>query len=194
MEQARACLAEAERLNGGPFGRLRLAMGGTDSTIRQMGQFIQSCMAQMGLSVELEMYDWPTFLEKMRNGSHQIFYTGWTADYPDVENFMQVFYSKNAPWPNQSHYTNPEFDAIYEKIAVMPDSPERTALYRKAERLVMADLPSAFVYHRVAYILHHDWIENIFPNAYRAEINGLGLTKFFKLNMEKRDAYKKTYK
>ena len=194
MDQARQYLAEAERLNGGPFGRLRLAMGGTDSTIRQMGQFIQSCMAQMGLSVELEMYDWPTFLEKMRNGSHQMFYTGWTADYPDVENFMQVFYSKNSPWPNQSQYVNPAFDAIYEKIAVMPDCPERTALYRQAERLVMADLPCAFVFHRVAYILHHDWVENIYPNAYRAEINGLGLTKFFQLDTEKRDAYKKTFR
>lgn len=191
---ARQTLAEAEKLNGGPFGRLRLAMGGTDSTIRQMGQFIQSGMAQIGLSVELEMFDWPTFLERMRNGSHQLYFSGWMSDYPDVESFMQVFYSKNAPWPNSMQYSSPAFDAIYEQIEEMQDSPERTELYRQAQRIVVEDMPAAFVYHRISYLLHHEWLDNIVPNAYRADTNGMGLTKFFQLDSEKRDVYRKTFR
>lgn len=194
LVKAREYLKEAERLHGGPFGRLRLAIGGTDTTYRQMVQFIQSNIAQLGLTVEVELFDWPTFLEKLRNGSHQIFFSGWMADYPDVENFLQVYYSKNSPWPNSSQYSNPAFDAIYEQIAVMPDSPERTELYRRAERMVVEDMPCAFVYHRIAYILHHEWVGNIIPNAFRADTNGMGLTKFFQLDTEKREAYKQKFR
>jgi ABC-type transport system substrate-binding protein len=194
MARAREYLKEAERVHGKPFGRLRLAMGGTDTTYRQMGQFIQSNIAQLGLTVEVELFDWPTFLEKLRNGSHQMFFSGWTADYPDVESFMQLYYSKNAPWPNNTMYNNPAFDAIFERIAVMPDSPERTALYQQAQRMVVADLPCAYVFHRIAYILRHDWVENVVPNAYRTDTNGMGLTKFFKVDMDKREAYKKKFR
>ena len=194
LNKARRRLAEAEQLNGGPIGPLRLAIGGTDSTIRQMGQFLQNCMASIGLRVELEMFDWPTYLERLRNGSHQMFFSGWMADYPDAENFMKIYYSKNAPWPNSSQYSNPEFDAIYEQIAVMPDSPERTELYRKAQRIVVQDLPKAFVYHRISYLLHHEWVKNVVPNAYRADMNGMGLTKFYQLDTDTREHYKKTFR
>lgn len=194
VDKARAYLRQAEQVKGGAFGKLRLAMGGTDTTYRQMGQFVQSALAQIGLSVELELYDWPTFLEKLRNGSHQMFFSGWMADYPDVENFMQLYYSKNIPWPNSTQYNNPAFDALYEQIAVMADSPRRTALYQQAQRLVVADLPCAYLYHRVAYLLHHDWVENLIPNAYRADTNGMGLTKYYRLDTQKRDAYKKKFK
>lgn len=194
QERARYYLAEAERINGGPLGRLRLAMGGTDATIRQTGQFLQNCMAQIGLTVELEMFDWPTFLERMRTGRLQMFFSGWIADYPDAENFLQVYYSKNSPWPNSTQYNNPEFDAVYERISVMPDSPERTALYHQAQRLVVNDLPAAYVYHRISYLLHHEWVENIVPNSYRPDTNGMGMTKFFKVDSEKRERYKKRFR
>lgn len=191
---AREQLQEAERLNGGPFGRLRLALGGTDTTYRQMGQFLQSGMAQIGLSVEIEMFDWPTYLERMRNGDHQMFFSGWMADYPDAETFMQLYYSKNIPWPNSTQYRNPVFDAIFEQIAGMPDGPERTELYRQAERRVVEDLPNAYIYHRISYLLHHEWVNNIVPNSYRADTNGMGLTKFFQLDTDKRDAYKENFR
>ena len=194
LGRAREYLKEAERIHGGPFDRLRLAMGGTDTTYRQMAQFVQSNIAQLGLTVEIELFDWPTFLERLRNGSHQMFFSGWMADYPDAENFMQVYYSKNAPWPNSTQYNNPAFDAIYERIAEMPDSPERTALYQEAQRIVVEDLPSAFIYHRIAYILRHDWVENVVPNAYRSDTNGMGFTKFYRLDSEKRDVFKKTFR
>ena len=56
---------------------------------------------------------------------------------------MQLFYSKNAPdqGVNQSVYSNPAFDAIYEQASVMGDTPERRELYREMEEIVMEDCP-----------------------------------------------------
>jgi ABC-type transport system substrate-binding protein len=194
LDKARACLQEAQQIYGRRIPKLRLAVGGTDTTYRQIAQFYQRNIQELGLEVEIELYDWPTFLEKMRKNQLQLIAgTGWMADYPDTESFLQVFYSKNASWPNSTNYSSPDFDRIYEQVRVMPECPERTRLYRQAERIVMEDLPVAFVYHRIGYILYHEWVGNFKPNAYKAECMGGGFAKYYTLDTEKRRAYWEKY-
>ena len=66
--------------------------------------------------------------------------TGWTMDYPDTENTMQLFYGPNAsPGSNSANYDNPEFNRLFRAAAVMPPSPMRTALYRNMNRIVLDD-------------------------------------------------------
>ncbi len=190
VEKAKKYLAQAEELNGGPLPSFKLTVGGTDTTYRQMGQFLQMLLENIGLDVEAVYLDWPTFLEKLRTKGVQLFMAGWIADYPDVENFLQIYYSKNAPWPNSRNYSNQEFDEIYEKAAVMFDGPERRELYRKAERIVVEDVQCAFIYHRIWYAMHHEWIKNFKPDAYKSESCGYGLSKYYRVDTSKRAIYK----
>lgn len=60
----------------------------------------------------------------------------WIADYPDGDNFMQLFYSKNIGESNTSCTDIPEYDKLYEKASKLPDSPERTALWVDMARLL----------------------------------------------------------
>ena len=76
----------------------------------------------------------------------------------------------------------------------MDDGPERTELYRKAQRLVVEDVPVAFMYHRIWYAMHHDWVKNIKPNAYKSQTNGYGLSKYYRVDVKKRKAYQSKYK
>ena len=193
-EKAKTLLKQAGELYGGELPGLKLTIPGTDTTYRQMGQFLLAALQDIGLDVEVEYLDWPTYLEKLRTKSVQLFSSGWIADYPDVENFLQIFYGKNSPWPNSFNYSNPEFDKIYEQAAVMSDSPERTELYRKAERIVVEDAPCAFMFHRIFYVMHHEWIENFKVDAYKPDSFGYGLSKYYKVDAAKRAAYQKKYK
>lgn len=187
---ARQYLRQAEAIHGGPIPKLSMAFGGTDTTYRQMAQFIQRNIQELGLEIEIELYDWPTFLEKMRKNQLQLYGgTGWMADYPDTESFLGIFYSKNAPWPNSSQYASPEFDAIYEQVCTMGPCPERTELYRRAERIVMEDMPVAFIFHRIGYVLYHEWLNNFKASAYKADCLGGGYTKYWKIDPEKRREY-----
>jgi ABC-type transport system substrate-binding protein len=186
-ERARQLVKQAEKICGGKLPTLTLAMPGTDVVFRQRGEFLKRCFKEVGLDFEIDYMDWPTFQNKIKTKSAQIFSLGWIADYPDAENFLQLFYSKNAsPGPNNFNYSNPEFDRIYEQVAVMPDSPERTELYRKAERLIVEDCPAVFLMHGVAYVLYHDWVYNYKPNAF-----AYGLSKYRRIDVAGRAAYKK---
>jgi ABC-type transport system substrate-binding protein len=185
-ERAVRLVERARHLNGGRLPTLVLAMPGTDVVSRQQGQFLSRCLEGAGLDIEVDYMDWPTFQNSVKTKSAQMFTLGWIADYPDAENFLQLFYSRNAsPGPNNFNYSNPRFDAIYERISAMPDSPERTELYRKAERIVVEDCPAAFLMHGVAYVLTHDWLSNYKPHAF-----GYGLGKYRRIDTAVRSTYR----
>ena len=188
-DRARELVKQARKIHA-KLPALTLSMGGTDTLARQIGQFYQRCFKQVGLDVQVEYMDWPTFQDRIKTKSARMFSLGWVADYPDAENFLQLFYSKNAsPGPNNFNYSNPEFDRLYEAAAVMPDSPQRTELYQKAERIVVRDCPAAFINHRVAYVLHHDWVGNYKPHVFQ-----YGLAKYRRVDINKRAAYKELLK
>ena len=190
-EKAKQLLKEAEKIHGGKLPQLTLSIGSTDTQRRQLGQYYQRCLKEVGLDIELEFMDWPIFMEKLNTKSCQMFSVGWMADYPDTETFLQIFYSKNAaPGPNHYNYSSERFDEIYEKVVVMPDGPERTELYREAERIVVEDCPTVFTLHRVRYILRHDWLGNHKPN----DIFMYGMWKYRKADGAKRAAYKELLK
>ncbi len=186
IERGKKLVEQAKQLNKGMLPVLTLAMPSTDVVARQYGQFYKKSFKGIGLELEIDYMDWPTYLERMHRKDLQMFQSGWIADYPDAENFLQLFYGKNvSPGPNSFNYINAEFDKLYEEASVMPDTPERTKLYRQAQEMIIEDCPAVFLLHGVAFTLHHSWVENYKPNTFQH-----GLSKFRRINVEKRRAYK----
>ncbi len=82
---------------------------------------------------------------------------GWGLDYPDAEDTLQLFYGPNgSPGSNDANWRNPEFDRLYEQAAVMLPSPERTALYRRMNQLVIDDCVAITGLARNRIYLWHD--------------------------------------
>ncbi len=189
-DKARELLKEAEQIYGRALPELKMAIPGTDSFNRQLGQFLKRYVTAVGLDVEVEYMDWPTYMEKVNTRSVQMFCSGVRASIPDAEDFLGMFYSKYwAPGSNRFNYLNPEFDKLYEKIEVMFESPERRELYRKMELIVLEDCPAAFLNHRVVFALHHDWYKNYKPHAF-----AYGMSKYRRIDMKKRAEYKELLK
>lgn len=81
---------------------------------------------------------------------------GWGLDYPDAENTLQLFYGPNAsPGSNAANYRNPGYDALYEQAAVMQPSPERTAIYRRMNRMIIDDCVTISGLSRTRIALWH---------------------------------------
>jgi ABC-type transport system substrate-binding protein len=189
-QKSKELLVEAEKINGGKIPTLTIALQGTDTFYRQYGSFLQRQLNAIGLEVEVEYMDWPTFQDKVNKRQVQMFAAGSGATIPDAQDLLSSFYSKFwSPGFNSCNYLNPEFDRLYEEAEVMLDSPERIKLYQKMELIVLEDCPVAFLDHRVGYVLAHDWYKNYHPHIF-----GYGLSKYQKVDLKKRAEYGKLLK
>jgi ABC-type transport system substrate-binding protein len=65
----------------------------------------------------------------------------WIADYPDGDNFMQLFYGPNVGQSNSSCTRLPEYDALYQQTQKLPAGPERDLLYHKMARILEVYAP-----------------------------------------------------
>ena len=81
---------------------------------------------------------------------------GWGLDFPDAENTLQLFYGPNgSPGSNDANYRNREFDRLYENTSTMLPSPERTALYRQMNQMVIDDCVALTGLARTRILLWH---------------------------------------
>ena len=189
-QKAKELLKEAEKIHGGKLPRLKMAMPGTDTWYRQFGQFLKRNLNAAGLEVEVQYMDRPTYQEKVNTISVQMFSSGTSASIPDAQDFLSMFYSKyQTPGRNKFNYSNPEFDRLYEKAQVLPDSAERRRLYQRMELIALEDCPVTLLNHRVAYVLHHGWYKNYKQHAF-----AYGLSKYRRIDMAERAAYKELLK
>ena len=162
---------------------------GENPEFRQAAELFANFMERIGVVVKPSYNNWPTFLEKMERRQAQLFSLGWVADYPDAENFLQLFYGPNSsPGPNHANYSNPEFDKLYERVREMQDSPARTALYVKMSDLVVEDCPWIFTSNPLSYGLHHDWVED-----YKYHDFPYGMVKYYKVDVTGRGKWKASY-
>jgi oligopeptide transport system substrate-binding protein len=184
-QRANQLLKQAADIYGGKLPQLTLTMPGSGSGFRKEGDFFRHCLTQIGLDVVVEYVDWPAFQEKVRNKNVQLFCASWIGQYPDAENFLQLFYSKNIQSGlNSFNYSNVSFDKIYEQASVMTDCSRRDELYRQAEMIIISDCPAVFLRHGMGVILYHNWLKNFKPNAY-----GYGLSKYRRLDAQMRKYY-----
>ncbi len=116
----------------------------TSVTERQMFEQFRSFMADIGYPSEkvrpLTFATYGDYARAYLNREVMLLTTGWTMDYPDAENTLQLFYGPNAsPGSNNANYDNPEFNRLYRASATMQASPMRTSMYRNMNRIVQDD-------------------------------------------------------
>ena len=123
-------------------------------------------LEKLGIQLEFRSSDWNRYKEKMRTGNHQIFTYGWLADYPDPENFLFLFYSQESPvlcqcnGSNNSNYSNPEFDRLFEQMRTMQPGPERSELIARMLEIIRRDVPWFTGYYKKDFYLNNPWIFN----------------------------------
>jgi ABC-type transport system substrate-binding protein len=149
--RARALLAEAGQ--GAGF-TIELWTQGSDMDLK-IGQKVQHDLADVGVTMEIKQVAWSTFLEAIRQPKRvPIFDLGWSADFPDPSNFLDVlFHSSRFDANNHSFYANPAFDRLVEHARTLRDPLERTRDFLAAERILVDDAPVILLYHPITYVM-----------------------------------------
>jgi ABC-type transport system substrate-binding protein len=158
LARARRLLEEAGFPGGSGIPEIDMEV--QDSTLdEQFFLAMQRDMGEVGIRLRANRVTWPEMIGRVRQAKARIWGVAWGADYPDPQNFLQLFYGPNkSPGPNGTNYQNPEFDRLYERAQAMQPGPERTALYRLMQEIVVDDCVWIFKYRRLNFNLIQPWL------------------------------------
>ncbi len=170
LAAAKRLLAEAGYPGGRGLAPISISMVGADSATRNLMDLLRAQFAAVGVQVKPEFMDLPAHTKAMQGGNFQISYNFWYADYPDPEDFYQLFYSKNAPpGPNIGAYANPAYDKAYEAMRLMPNGPERIALIKTMNALLKQDVPVIVLYNSLRFGIVQKWVGGFKRNVFLQE-------------------------
>lgn len=125
---------------------------------------IQADLQEIGIEVAQDTAEWAVHLTKMREGSFQMGRSGWTADYPTMDNFLYPnFYSTASD--NYSHYANAEVDAAIDAARQIADDTERRAAYRTICHTIGEDLPVIPIMYYAHNYVGSDRVQQFYYDA-----------------------------
>jgi peptide/nickel transport system substrate-binding protein len=197
LEQAKKLLAEAGYPNGRDARTGAPMVLYLDTVSRGPGDksrldWWRKQFDQLSIQLEIRETDWNRFQEKLRKGTTQLFIVGWSADYPDPENFMFLLHGPQSRARNQgenaSNYVNSEFDALFERMRNMPNSPERQKIIDRMTEIFRYDAPWIGGFHPKNYSLSHGWLANNKPS----EMTDAAL-KYWRVDPARRAALRKEW-
>jgi ABC-type transport system substrate-binding protein len=162
VELAKELLAEAGFPNGEKFPMIVFGSTNESTSSRQMSEYFQKRMRLIGINVDVISVPFRDLIKDIDGKrSFSMWGVAWSADYPDAETFLQLFYGPNKyPGSNGSGYLNPDYDKTFEKATSMFPSPERTRLYEELNELLAEEVPVIFGVHRKIYTLVSSRIRN----------------------------------
>ena len=138
--------------------RITLSVPGTGGTIGLDVEVILQMWRQvLGVEADIEQVEWATFLEDLDRQKFQAYTSGWEADYPDPQDFLDILFHSKSPI-NHGAYSNPALDAILEEARVEHDPARRIELYQEAEKMIVEDaawLPRWFTGEQYVLIKPH---------------------------------------
>ncbi len=138
---ARALLAEAGYPGGRGLPPLPIQVL-NDDKLPRVAEVIQALWRrELGVQVTIEPYDQKTWIQNQLSLTHTVALRGWTADFPDPLNFLDMFRTGNAN--NAFGWSNRAFDALLDQAAVTADPAARFALLKNAEQIMLDDAACA---------------------------------------------------
>ncbi|HSY76576.1 MAG TPA: ABC transporter substrate-binding protein [Bacteroidia bacterium] len=145
-DKAAALLTQAGFPNG--KGLPEISVFVTNET-GPIAQALQSQLQRVGIKLSIHMEQPAVLAECVVSGQCYFFKKSWVGDYPDAENFLSLFYTKNfsPEGVNYFHYSDAKFDTLYEHALIESNDSIRFAEYREMDKMVTEAAPVVPLYY-----------------------------------------------
>lgn len=125
---------------------------------RQLDELRRTDLNALGLRVEFRPAKWPENLKSARSGKLMLWSIGLSSAAPDGQPTFDGGASIHFGGQNLARFRNERFDQLYGRMSVMPDSPERLALFDEALKIMLAYQPYKYHVHRIHTDLAQPWL------------------------------------
>ena len=130
-----------------------------------LGIYIVNELKRLGINAVIETVQKSLLLEQTSKSQVPFFRGSWIADYPDAENYLSVFYSKNPAPPNYTRFKNNLYDSLYERALDEKNDSLRYEIYRAMDRIIIRDAPVVPLWYDMVLHLMHNNIKNFRANS-----------------------------
>jgi len=163
-EKAAQLLAEAGYPQGKNLPAVTLT---TTVAYHNLIEYIQGELERAGIKTKIEVTQGASLREMVAKNGINFFYGTWIADYPDGENYLSLFYSKNKiPFgPNYTGFSNVPFDRLFEQAYNVKSNAERYNLYHQMDQIIMDNAPVVVLYYDKRVNLYQNNISGYSLNA-----------------------------
>ncbi len=168
-EQAKQLLEEAGWTGGD--GEIRQKDGASltlnimniagDTERLQVVQLAQAHWREIGVEVNIDPVDAPTFVSRSSGGDFQWAYGFWSWSV-DPSGYNERWLSTSTA--NWAHYNNEEVDQLLLDALQTVDRDERTEMYARFQEIVIEDATNIFLYNRVFYDAVKTRVKGFEPN------------------------------
>jgi oligopeptide transport system substrate-binding protein len=172
-QKARALLSAAGYPDGRGLPPIKLL---TIPIYADFATFIARQLQDLGLHIDVEVVQKSLLLEETAQSKAPFFRGSWIADYPDAENYLSVFYSRNPAPPNYTRYDDPGFDRLYEQALEENNDSARYRLYREMDQRVIDAAP-------VVPLWYDEVVHLINPRVRNLEANALNLLELRRVDI-----------
>ncbi|MDC8785601.1 ABC transporter substrate-binding protein [Roseateles koreensis] len=130
-----------------------------DSTSRQLIELWQKGMDALKVRIRFKIAKFPENLKSANAAKLQMWGVSWVATTPDSDTFLALGDGAAKGKSNKARFDLPAFNALYRQQRAMPDGPERIAVMREAQRLLIAYMPYKMEVHRIFTDLAQPWVK-----------------------------------
>jgi peptide/nickel transport system substrate-binding protein len=154
LEQAKQFMKQSKYASGAEV----LLLSGNAGTVPRQAEVIQAQLAKIGIKVNIELADAPTFRRRwLQERQWDLVQIQWDADLDPDETLYPELHSTEA-W-NAGKWVNKEFDKMVEGARSENDFKKRKRYYEEAVRLIIEDAPVAILLHLNEQKVFHKYVK-----------------------------------
>lgn len=121
--------------------------------LRQVGEVIQSMVAEAGFSLTLRAMEFASSLQAAARGEFQTYLVGWSGRTDPDGNIYS--FTRTGGGQNDGRYSNPEVDRLLDAARTELDIEKRRDLYAQAVRIAFGqDVGRIYLWHRKNVMAH----------------------------------------
>lgn len=163
VEEAKQLLAEAGYPNG--EGLPTITYTTNDSGYHKVvAEYLQQAYAELGINLQVNVVEWSSFTPMRRNGEYDMARNGWSGDYSDPSNMLDLFCTTNGN--NDGKFSSAEYDEVMELSRTTLDAAERSEALHKAEDIIMEEAGCIPLAYHNDFWLQSEKITGVWHSAY----------------------------
>lgn len=145
-ELSKQLLAEAGYPNG-----FEIKINVSSDIRNRAAQIIQAQLKEVGITVDINMYEFGAFLDMLQNGDDEMFILGWSNGNVDPERSTTALFHGDYTGKNGNNYSfmqDDELDAILDAASSELDNDKRMELYKDAQAKLQELVPIIPLYYK----------------------------------------------